>query len=355
MANFRFKQIIVLIFLSILLPLTITNCTSSDSDTSVLEGELENIDGSDASETMADDIEDLADIAEEDLEDVVDQEDDFGGDELAELDDDEQEPDEFSDDELDNEGEDEFAENDDEFDEFDEFDEEGGEKKEFAQNEEALAQEMNKMDGNQDYPVVENAQPQFPEEVMGQQDPSQGAVASNPVPPPGPLITSETQEITLPEDPIEPTLPQDDLGQADPIVPPDDYDEPATQSWIPVVKIKTDPFFRNQRLMNAVYIVRPDDSMDSISQKIFGANRVSELNADNVHLAKGIDPGDKVYYNSPNRTEDKSQLKVYYEDIGLQAQYYKTQKNDNMRRLGSKLLGFADGWKELWAINFNVN
>ena len=109
-------------------------------------------------------------------------------------------------------------------------------------------------------------------------------------------------------------------------------------------------------MINAVYIVRPQDTMESISKKIYGdKSKMEELNANNLHLSRGIDPGDKVYYNSPNRPDDKTQLKFFYEDIGLEPQIYITKENDNMRRLGSRLLGFADGWKEIWATNQNVD
>ncbi len=369
---------LVFFVLLIALPLSQTSCTSSeDEDVSVLEEELESMGGD--SDPFADDIEGLDDFAEEDLLDVVDE----GDDSLAELDeefseggdfddefadegfDDEFADEDFSDEEFSDEefsegGDGQVAEN--EFDEFDEFNEleQGGEKDPFAQSEESLAKELNKQ--GEDYPITENAKPQFPEEVIGANPPPgsetvpPGQSMGGPLPPTnGPLITSETQELMDLPDPIEPTIPQDDLGMADPIVPLDDGEMPDEQNWVPVVKIKTDPFYRNERLMNAVYIARPDDSLGSISQKIYGEDRSKEMLADNGHLEKGIDPGDKVYYNSPNRSDDRTNLKFYYEDIGLPPQFYKTKDSDNMRRLGTKLLGFSEGWKEIWAINPQVD
>jgi hypothetical protein len=399
--NRKFSFLFV-ILLSATLPLTSIQCTSSEDDTSVLEDELDELGGVESGDMG--DLDDLSDLSDSDLEDVVMEdgdfegefEGDFGGDseEFAEselegdlegegFEDFEMEGEEFAglDEEFDGGG-DEFAEfeegdfsefeGDSEFSEFeqDEFaefeDMEGGGDK-FAENEEALAKEIN---GEGDYPVAENAQPQFPEEIMGQGNapPGDAGMAggpvgggdftdpgASPIPPPGqPLITSETQEISVAEPDNGPEVPNEDLGMADPIIPDDEL-EPEEPNWIPVVKIKTDPFFRNERLINAVYIARPGDDMGVISDKIYRDDRTKELLSDNPHLNKGIDPGDKVYYNSPNRPDDRSALKIYYSDIGLPPQYYTTEKDDNMRRLGSKLLGFADGWKEVWAINPQVD
>lgn len=348
------RKLFYFLFFTTLLPLSIVQCTSSDDEATALEEEMATLeDDMDMGEGLDGGIEEMAEISEGDLTDELDDDeldfDDNEGDELAELDEefDTGGDDEFDDDEIEDFDK-EVASSDEDFDEFDEFDDE---KKpgEFAQNEKALADEL----GQQDYPIAEDVKPQFPEEVMQAGDGTNPAplITSQAAPNDGPLITSETEEI---DTPLAPEIPNDDLGMADPIVPEDDSQPPAP-SWIPVVKIKTDPFYRNNRLMNAVYIARPDDSLETISQKIYGEDRVNELKADNPHLDKGIDPGDKVYYNSPNRSDDRGQLKFYYADLGLSPQIYKTKDSDNMRRLGSKLLGFNEGWKEVWAINPHVD
>lgn len=334
MTHFLRKKIAFFLLL-LFLPMTVIQCTSSEEDSTVLEEELDDIDGA----SLEDEVEDLGEDDEFTNADSEDDEEDFSEDEEG-FDD---EFDEFSED-------DEFADidEDDEFDEFEDLDNETSEEEDqFAQNEEALKKELEK--NNQNYPVAQDAEAQFPEEVIG----AESVTSAEPVVD-APMITSETQEPSF-MDPIEPSIPQDDLGLADPIVPLGDDERPPAPSWIPVVKVKTDPFFRNNRLMNAVYIVRPDDSMASISQKIYSGDRVDEINSDNPHLAKGIDPGDKIYYNSPNRPNDRSSLKFYYDDIGLRPQTYRTVANDNIRRLGVKLLGFGDGWKEIWATNPNID
>lgn len=350
------RKLKFLSFIVLLFTLTsVVSCTSSDDDTSEIEEEIEGSADEGNSETMTDDIEDLSEVAEEDLKDEVEDEDKFEestDEEVAEGE------------ELEDEGE--VADDDADMKEFDELDKDD---KNFAQNEKALEAELAKKPGGAEYPVAENAQPAFPEEVIGQNGQGMppgglppGVAPGMPpgaVPPPGMPgdstqgITSETQDIAS-IDNSEPPLPQEDLGKADPLVPVDD-DEASTTNWIPVVKVKTDPFFRNERVMNAVYIARPKDDIQNISEKLFQADRSEELKSDNPHLAKGVDPGDKVYYNSPNRPDDKTNLKNYYEDMGLKPQFYTTKNDDNIRRLGSKLLGFPDGWKELWAINPNID
>lgn len=326
-----FLKIIIIIPL-LFSVLNMAACTSGEEDQSVLESEIENLD---SEEELSDEFDDadgesgnLADIEDDELRDELDGED---------------EEDEFGE-----EDEGAFAEADseDDFDkEFDEFGE---------SDEQALAKELGNSNGEQKYPEAQNPQPTFPDEVIGQQQP----IPVDPMEPidpvvPGQVITSETKELDI-GDSVTSQVPQDDLGKADPLIPEEEASN-KNQTWLPVVKIKADPFYRNERLMNAVYLARPGDTIETVSDKIFGSNKVSILENDNPHLAKGMDPGDKVYYNSPNRQDDKSSLKVYYDDIGLEPQKYVTDKGDNIRRLGSKLLGFPDGWKEVWAINLNID
>ncbi len=362
----RRSKSLIIVFFALFISLQLTSCTSSDEETTALEEEMEGLGDETSGEGFGDEVEDLAEIDDGSLTDEVgDFSEESSQTDIAGLEDEGIEGElgeEFGDDfdeELDSEFADsstddasEFAENDSDFDEFDEFDEFEDADGEIAQNEQSLQEELNQA-GDQ-YPVAENAQPTFPEEVVGMDamavDPgaNQGMDLA-----PLPVVSSESStDLGYADQTSE--LPQDDLGLADPIVPDDD-EGPAEQTWIPVVKVKTDPFFRNQRMMNAVYISRPKDSFEGISEKIFGADRVQEIKDDNPHLAKGLDPGDKIYYNSPNRPDDKTQLKLYYDDIGLKPQYYITKSSDNMRRLGSKLLGFPEGWKEIWAINQNID
>lgn len=372
----KIKSVLIVLFSLFLLGSQVS-CTSSDEEESAFESEMEAIENGDddVGETLDGEIGGLDELNEDGLTDELDSEledvqetsvADIEGEELeTELGDDAISDDdlELADDDLESDVSDQIAEGED-FDDFDESDDDFSnfdDESAVAQSEEALKEELAQANPNSQMPVTENAQATFPEEVVAI-DPTQN---SGMIPPPNdlgmidpnqqggfPVVSSESNNQPAFSD-FEPALPKDDLGMADPTSPIEESNNEV--SWIPVVKVKTDPFFRNQRLMNAVYIARPKDNIEGISEKIYGSDRSSELRDDNPHLAKGLDPGDKVYYNSPNRPEDKGQLKIYYEDLGLKPQYYQTREGDNMRRLGSKLLGFPEGWKEVWAINQNID
>lgn len=149
-------------------------------------------------------------------------------------------------------------------------------------------------------------------------------------------------------------MPKDDLGISDPLVA--DVDPPlpaekAAKEVVPVSKIGKDPYFKNQRLMNTVYIARQGDDPGSISEKLFGKDNISILMADNPRLSEGASVGDKIYYNSPNRPDDKKEILTFYEDKKIPAQYYTTKEGDNIQKIGRELLGHDDAWKEIWATN----
>ncbi len=153
---------------------------------------------------------------------------------------------------------------------------------------------------------------------------------------------------------INPPVPQEDLGVSDPLVAEVDPPLPsvkAAQEIVPISKISKDPFFRNERLMNSVYVVRPNDDLAIISQKIFNDDKTSILFADNPHLSKGLETGDKVYYNSPNRPDDKKTIMTFYEDNKMAPQYYVTRRGDDIKKIGREVLGSDEGWKEIWSTN----
>ena len=123
---------------------------------------------------------------------------------------------------------------------------------------------------------------------------------------------------------------------------------------ISVKKIKSYPYNRAGMLVNAVYIARSGDDLYSISQKIYGADRVADLLAINPNLQRGVDVGDKIYYNSPNRPTDSGTLLFYYEDIGVGPQQYTVGRGENIRNIAQQFFGERESWKELWATNFEV-
>ena len=127
---------------------------------------------------------------------------------------------------------------------------------------------------------------------------------------------------------------------------------PAPKKWVSYKKIKNKPYNMAGFLINAVYIAREGDSGQSISQKIFGSDQVEKLYAINPYLkARSVKTGDKIYYPSPNRPQDSSQLLFYFEDKGIPPQYHQGQAGENIRTIASSLLGHQDSWKEIWATN----
>lgn len=146
-------------------------------------------------------------------------------------------------------------------------------------------------------------------------------------------------------------IPNEETGEGDSPAEPAVSSE---RSWVPVKKIRSEPFRQNGRLMNSVYIVRNDSDLAGVSQKLFGKNKAKILLEDNPHLARGLKTGDKVYYNSPLRPDDSTTMKVSYDDVGAVAEEYVTRVGDNIRSFSKKLLGFPDAWKEVWSTNANV-
>ncbi len=124
---------------------------------------------------------------------------------------------------------------------------------------------------------------------------------------------------------------------------------------IPLQKMVSAPYTKGGVLANALYVARPSDTLKSVSQKIYGQDKVAELKKVNPNLAhRKLKVGDKVYYNSPQRPGDNSQMLTYYEDKGLAPEVYLAQSGDSLKAVSKKLLGDSNSWKELWATNLDV-
>ncbi|MBT4760248.1 MAG: hypothetical protein HOO06_01000 [Bdellovibrionaceae bacterium] len=132
-------------------------------------------------------------------------------------------------------------------------------------------------------------------------------------------------------------------------------EEPSEKpTWIPVKKIADAPFSKRGILVNSVYLARPGDDIQTISSKLFGADKTEDILKVNPGLSRGVKTGDKIYYNSQNRPSDDTILKTYYEDVGLSSEVYVSKAGDNIRKVSMSLLGDENSWKEVWATNLNV-
>lgn len=127
------------------------------------------------------------------------------------------------------------------------------------------------------------------------------------------------------------------------------------KSYIPVKKMKAESFRKAGANVNRLYVVRSGDSIESIADKIYGnSSMASSLYSYNPHFkGKSLNVGDKIYYQSPNNSND-NRMMTYYEDVGINPQYYTSRDGDNIRKVSRKLLGHSRSWMEVWATNSQV-
>lgn len=112
------------------------------------------------------------------------------------------------------------------------------------------------------------------------------------------------------------------------------------------------PYAFNDGFVNSIYIARPKETLKQISQTIFGADKTKELKQINTYLkARSPRAGDKIAYVSPNRPTDSSKTISFYEDTGMVAETYVATKNDNLKKVAKKLLGYDRAYEEVWATN----
>jgi LPXTG-motif cell wall-anchored protein len=199
-----------------------------------------------------------------------------------------------------------------------------------------------------------NAQPTDPNTAQVSDPNAQAAVDPNAQPPaeatPAPVETlaNNTTPPTETAPPPTETLPPAAITEAPPA--------PVESKPAVVVeykKMETTPWAVGGKMMNTVYFARPGDTLDSVAEKVFGdKTRAKELKKANKAIAKRkLRAGDKIYYNSPTRTDDSSKIITYFEDKGMQPQTYTAKEGDNLRTVAKEFLGFKDAWKEVWASN----
>ena len=132
-------------------------------------------------------------------------------------------------------------------------------------------------------------------------------------------------------------------------------ESPTQTKLVSVKKIKTRAYRKGAYLVNAVYIARSGDTIESVSQKIYNTNQQEVLYTINPHFqSKALKIGDKVYYNSPHRSQDSSRILIYYEELGIPSQTHMISAGQNIRSVSRNLLGHKDSWKEIWATNPNI-
>ncbi len=115
---------------------------------------------------------------------------------------------------------------------------------------------------------------------------------------------------------------------------------------------ETVPYKHGDGFVNTVYIARPKEKLDDISRAIYGMDKSKELKSINSFLKnKAPKGGDKIYYVSPNRPTDSSRMISFYEDTGMMASTYVSEKGEKLSKISKKLLGYDNAWKEIWTTN----
>lgn len=129
---------------------------------------------------------------------------------------------------------------------------------------------------------------------------------------------------------------------------------PATSTSLKKIA-ETSPYPHGDGWVNTVYIARPGEKLKDISMTIFGTDKVKDLKKINSSLPNTMKGSEKIYYVSPNRPTDSSKTISYYEDNGMIPETYIAKKGDDLKSVAKKLLGYKNGYKELWTTNSVVS
>ncbi len=207
----------------------------------------------------------------------------------------------------------------------------------------------------------------LPEDALGDAPPPDTAAAPN-------IEDNPLTESTPAEPPpVVDTLPPDTLGDsvADSAPPVMETNEPVHETKsvsssasveapseeapkpLPSYrKVEHTPWKEGGKILNTVYVARDGDSWASVSSMIYGVEKPGDLKKMNPAIkGRKLKVGDKVYYNSPHRPDDETQVLTYYADSGIAPEVYIAKSGDNLKRVAKELFGSEQGWKELYATN----
>jgi len=160
--------------------------------------------------------------------------------------------------------------------------------------------------------------------------------------------TAGAQEIAPPAATIAEPAPAPEQSTAEATT---DLDQPKPASRS-LQKVASTPWKVGSKWVNGIYFARPGESLDSISQTIYGDDRTRDLKKINpTYNNRDVKPGDKIYYASVTRPDDSEKILTFFEEKGIAPQTYVAQSGDNIRQVSQKLLGYPEAWKEVWASN----
>ncbi|WP_413289542.1 hypothetical protein [Bdellovibrio sp. HCB337] len=208
----------------------------------------------------------------------------------------------------------------------------------------------------------------LPEDALGEAPPTDAPPVAD-----APMMDAPPTDVAASEPPpVEETLPPDALGDAGSTVetapPVVENTEPVQETSSATTevaeapkeskpmpsyrKVETAPWKEGGKVLNTVYVARDGDSWASVSQMIYGSEKVSDLKKMNPAIkGRKMKVGDKVYYNSPHRPDDETKVLTYYEDSGIAPEVYIAKAGDTAKSVAKELFGSEQGWKELYATN----
>ncbi len=122
------------------------------------------------------------------------------------------------------------------------------------------------------------------------------------------------------------------------------------QSSFPDIASK--PFEKNGYVMNGYVFVRGEKSWQELSTLLYGrADRASLLAEWNS--AQPVESGALVYFSSPFRADDRSQMKSFEKEYGLSLDSVVVQQGDSLSSIALRNYGDANAWREIASLNQN--
>ncbi len=115
-------------------------------------------------------------------------------------------------------------------------------------------------------------------------------------------------------------------------------------------KIADTPFKKNGYWMNAYHFIRANESWEDVSRLIYDrSDRASLIAAWNPDVA--LKAGALVYYNSPFRADDSSEMKNLAADFGIPTERVVVQKGNWLSTIAGERYGSVEGWREIASLN----
>ncbi|MEO5668023.1 MAG: LysM domain-containing protein, partial [Bdellovibrionota bacterium] len=105
--------------------------------------------------------------------------------------------------------------------------------------------------------------------------------------------------------------------------------------------------------LNGYVFVRNEQNWKDLSKLLYGrADRAALLAEWNGNSE--IKPGAVVYYNSPFRPDDSSELKSFDTDFGMTLTGVSVSAGDSLSSIAAKVYGSPDAWRELASLNADL-